>query len=230
VYYIEFNMDYGMGMGGGGQQQMMMSSSISAVSLSVIAAGVIFVMTQGGFSLFGTPTTQAPTTQPVFVETSAPETQDLDGARLITNGIYSMRVEGSSCGSQKVVFNKADSEKWLWNLNKVDSISVNGVDDVPVYTIESFYKVTRVACEQRYLTAPDGCNSAPYLDRYRAMDLSQRWVLIRDSSDKYQIRSLLCAKNMARNQYIIQSGAENNSTPRFSPGSGTPFEMSLPAM
>lgn len=222
-------MDYGMG-GGGQQQQMMMSSSISAVSLSAIAAGVIFFMMQGG-SLFGTPTTAAPLTEAAALpDGNVPVTQDLDGARLITNGIYSMRVEGSSCGSQKVVFNKADSEKWLWNLNKVDSIDMNGVTGVPVYTIESFYKVTRVACEQRYLTAPDGCNSPPYLDRYRGMDLSQRWVLVKDTSGKYQIRSLLCAKNMARNQYIIQSGAENNSRPRFSPGSGTPFEMTLPTM
>lgn len=221
-------MDYGMG-GGGQQQQMMMSSSISAVSLSAVAAGVIFFMMQGG-SLFGTPTTAAPLTDPPSTGDTTVVTQDLDGARLITNGIYSMRVEGSSCGSQKVVFNKADSEKWLWNLNKVDSIDMNGVTGVPVYTIESFYKVTRVACEQRYLTAPDGCNSPPYLDRYRGMDLSQRWVLVRDTSGKYQIRSLLCAKNMDRNQYIIQSGAENNSRPRFSPGSGTPFEMTLPTV
>ena len=213
----------GMGAGGGQQQQMMMSSSISAVSLSVLAAGgVALAMSQGWFGGESGTTTAAAVEE---VDPNAtPVTDNLDGARLITNGAYSMRVQGSSCGNQQVVFSKADSAKWLWNLKRVDTVRLGAQEGVPVYTIESLYKLSREACDKRYLTAPDRCESSPYLDRYRGMDLSQRWVLV-ESGGMYQIRSLLCTKNLARNQYIVQSGNRNNSKPRFSPGSGTPFEL-----
>lgn len=212
-----------MGGGGGQQQQMMMSSSIAAVSFSVLAAGGIFLAMQQGWFGGGETTTAAAVVENPDPN-ATPVTDNLDGARLITNGLYSMRVEGSSCGNQKVVFSKADSAKWLWNLKRVDSVTLGGQTGVPVYTIESFYRVSRKACDKRYLTAPDGCTSRPYLDRYRAMDVTQRWVLV-ESGGMYQIRSLACTKNMAKKQYIVHSGEDEISYPDFSPGSGTPFEL-----
>lgn len=213
-----------MGGGGGQQQQMMMSSSISAVSLSVALAGLGLAGWQMGW-FGGSPTTPAPVTSTLEEEGAQPVTQNLDGARLITNGIYSMRVQGSSCGNQQVVFSQADGTKWTWNLKNVGGIDIDGQKGVPVYTIESTYKVTREVCDKRYLTAPDGCRGNPYLDRYRAMDFSQRWILAQNSQGMYEIRSLLCAKNQQRSQYLVQSGGQNNSKPQFSPGSGTPFEL-----
>jgi len=221
----------GYGMGGGGQQQqLMISSSVSAVSLSMILGGYgLLAYTQKWFPFAkksdtgtetGTTTTATTTDQTQIVV----ETNDLGGTRLITNGIYSMKVLGSSCGNQQVVFSKADGGKWLWNLKTLGYIKVDG-QEVPVYSIESDYKLTREACDKRYLTAPDGCNSAPYLDAFRPMDFSQRWVLVKDTNNRYQIRSLLCAKDQQFNQFLIQSGGENNSKPSFSRGSGTPFEM-----
>lgn len=214
-----------MGMGGGGGQQQMMMSSVSAVSMSVALAGLGLAGWQMGWFGGSTPTTAAPVTSTLPEEGAQPVTQNLDGARLITNGIYSMRVQGSSCGNQQVVFSKADGTKWAWNLKNVGDVTIDGQQGVPVYTIESAYKVTREVCEKRYLTAPDGCRGAPYLDRYRAMDFSQRWILAQNSQGMYEIRSLLCAKNQQRSQYLIQSGSQNNSQPQFSPGSGTPFEL-----
>ena len=213
-------------MGGGGGQQQMMMSSVSAVSMSVALAGLGLAGWQMGW-FGGSPetTTAAPLASTLPEEGAQPVTQNLDGARLITNGIYSMRVQGSSCGNQQVVFSKADGTKWAWNLKNVGTVTIDGQQGVPVYTIESAYKVTREVCDKRYLTAPDGCRGSPYLDRYRAMDFSQRWILAKNSQGMYEIRSLLCAKNQQRSQYLIQSGGRNNSKPQFSPGSGTPFEL-----
>jgi hypothetical protein len=220
------SLNYGLGMGGGGQQQqMMMSSSISAVSLSVALAGLGLAGWQMGWFGGSSEPEPEPVTSTLPEEGAQPVTQNLDGARLITNGIYSMRVQGSSCGNQQVVFSKADGTKWAWNLKNVGTIDIDAQKGVPVYTIESTYKVSRQACDKRYLTAPDGCRGSPYLDRFRAMDYSQRWILVQNSQGMYEIRSLLCAKNQQRSQYIVQSGANNNSKPGFSAGSGTPFEL-----
>lgn len=220
--------NYGGGMGGGGQQQqMMISSSISAVSLSMILGGYGFLAyTQNWFPFGGKPPPTPNPPAPVVGgdDGTVIETSDLGGTRLITNGIYSMKVLGSSCGNQRIAFGKADGGKWLWNLKTLGTIKVDG-QEVPVYTIESDYRLTREACDKRYLTAPDGCNAPPYLDSFRPMDFSQRWVLVKDINNKYQIRSLLCAKDQQFNQYLIQSGASDNAAPSFSRGSGTPFEM-----
>lgn len=218
------SLNYGMG-GGGGQQQMMMSSA-SAVSFSVLAAGLGFAAWQMNW-FGGSTTTPAPIITTLPAEGATPVTQDLDGARVIMNGIYSMRVVGSSCGNQQVRFQKADGTKWSWNLNKVGDVNIDGQEGVPAYTIESVHKLTREACDKRFLTAPDGCSSGPYLDRFRAQDYSQRWILIKNSQGMYQIRSLVCAKNFAKKQYIVQSGEVENSKPTFSYGTGTPFELNL---
>lgn len=220
-----------MNFGGGGSQQMM-SSSISMVSLCVVAVAAAVLAWQMG--VFGGSTAPAPVItapQPV-VETDGtegtPVMENMDGARLITNGNYSMRTEGTDCNNQSVLFSLADNSKWLWNLKTVGAATVDGQQNVPVYTIESFYRVQDEVCDKRFLTAPIGCKEPPYLDRYRAMDYSQRWILMRTYDGLYTIRSLLCTKSRSLNQYIIQSGSKNNSKPRFSPGSGTPFEFRLP--
>lgn len=228
---------YGGGMGGGGQQQqMMMSSSISAVSMSLILGGLGFLAwNQGWFGLnkgsgdgtgtgTGTGTETGDATANTTTTTTTVETADLGGTRLIMNGIYSMKVVGTSCGNQRVVFSQADGGKWLWNLKTNGYIDVDG-QETPVYTIESYYRLSREACAERYLTAPEGCNSPPFLSAYMPMAFSQRWILVKDGANKYQIRSLLCVRNEQFNQYIINSGGKNQSEPVFSRGSGTPFDM-----
>jgi hypothetical protein len=215
-------------MGGGGGQQQMMMSSASAVSFSVLAAGLGFAAWQmnwfGGGST-PTPTPVIQTTLPA--EGASPVTQDLDGARMILNGYYSMKVVGSSCGNQKVRFSQADGQKWTWNLNNVGTTNIDGQTGVPVYTIESIYKRQGKACDERFLTAPVGCKDAPYLDIYRPMNSSQRWILVQTSDGSYQIRSLLCAQNNERNQYIKHSGSDNNSMAYFTGGTGTRFQLNL---
>lgn len=212
--------------GGGGQQQMMMSSA-SAVSFSVLAAGLGFAAWQMNW-FGGSTTTPAPmivTTLPA--EGATPVMQDLDGARVITNGDYSMKVVGSSCGTQRVRFSQADGEKWTWNLNNVGTTNIDGQSGVPVYTIESIYKRQGMACDERFLTAPVGCNDPPYLDIYRAMNDSQRWILVQTSDGRYQIRSLSCARTNKRNQYLKHSDSQKNSLAQFTAGTGTRFNLNI---
>jgi hypothetical protein len=215
-------------MGGGGQQQMMMSSA-SAVSFSVLAAGLGFAAWQmnwfGGGSTPPPPPPVIPTGLPA--EGAVPVTQDLSGARLILNGYFSMRVVGSSCSRQQVRFSQADGEKWTWSLNSVGTANIDGQTGVPVYTIESIYKRQGMACDERFLTAPIGCNDPPYLDVYRPMNDSQRWILVQTADGRYEIRSLLCAQNNERNQFIKHSGSGNNNPAYFTAGTGTRFQIPL---
>lgn len=222
---------YGQG-GMGGQQQMMISSSIAMVSLSVVAAAVGILGWQQGW--FGKSQAQkdaeaaAKATEDAAKAAAAaaaagPAVGDLNGARLITVGAFSMRVVGSSCGNQQIGFSDAKSEKWVWNLNKVGTFTI-GSQTHNVYTIESYYKNTQQACEKSYLTAPAGCRSAPYLDSYKPYNNAQKWI-ITGTPGNYQIRSLLCARSKASSQFLRQSAGNKYDRPFFAGGSGSPFQL-----
>jgi len=211
---------------------MMMSVSSSAVSFSLLAGLGVLAYTQGWFGKSTSQVTNQNEQNEPAVPIRAgesPVTTDLDGYRMITNGNFSMRVEGSSCGNTRTIFKLADGSKFFWNLKKVGTANVGGDKGIAVYTIESLYKIQNDVCNNRYLTAPLGCNEAPYLDRFRGYDNSQKWVFVSDGSGQYQLRSLLCTVSGTLNQYIGQSGNQNNSRPKFTAGSGTRFTIANPS-
>ncbi|MGA1563757.1 MAG: hypothetical protein ACO35C_03945 [Pontimonas sp.] len=220
---------YGQG-GMGGQQQMMISSSIAMVSLSVVAAAVALFGWQQGW--FGKSQAQkdkeaadkaAADAAAAAVAAGPVVSDDLTGAKLITVGAFSMRVVGSSCGNRQISFSDAESTKWVWNLNKVGTFTI-GSSTHNVYTIESYYKNTQEACEKSFLTAPSGCSSAPYLDRYKPMNNAQKWIIV-GTPGNYQIRSLLCTRGNSSQQYLRQSAGNKYDRPFFAAGSGSPFQF-----
>ena len=204
----------GMPMGGmGGQSTTMMSSALSAsLVMSILAAGA-FMMMKGSSS---TPTDIADTA-PVETGTPAPVTSNLDGAKLVTVGGISMNVTGSSCGNGRIGFSESKNDKWIWKLKKAGDW--NGL---PYYTIESFYKTFSNACSERFLTAPTGCKSPPYLSKAE-FGPRQYWILAGDATNGYQIRSLACARNRYENQYLMQSVHNKKDQPFFSSRSGSTF-------
>ena len=215
-------MNYGMmggGMGGsmGGQQNtMMMSSAMGAsVCLSMLAAGGYFMMNKP-------PPTQPPTyedetSEDTSSETTAP-TGDLDGARVITVGANSMRVDGK-CSNGNVVFRVAKNDKFVWNLRKVGTTP----DGLNYYTMESFGKLFGNACNKRFLTAPYGCKGAPYLASAQRGP-AQYWIITGDATAGYQIESLLCRQSRTRS-YLLQSGNKKKKTAQFSLRSGSSFTI-----
>jgi len=108
---------------------------------------------------------------------------------------------------------------WLWRLNKVAEHA-----GVPVYTIESFYKQFSNACDARWLTAPTGCQSAPYLGT-KETGPRQRWIVVGNQSSGFQIRNLACTKSRHSRQYLMQSAGNRDQKPFFSAGSGSTFSI-----
>lgn len=149
--------------------------------------------------------------------TDAPATSNMDGAKLLTIGGFSMKVTGQ-CGSGKISFSESKNDKWLWNLKKAGDW--NGV---PYYTIESFYKNFNKACGSRFLTAPTGCKSPPFLSKAE-FGPRQYWLLIGDATNGYQLRSLACAKSRFPS-YMMQAGQKKNKLPTFSARSGSTFQV-----
>ena len=216
------NYGYGGGMGGGmGSQQTttMMSSAMGAsVCLSMLAAGGYLIMNR----------TQAPivedtSSNDTSATTSAPTTSasspgDLDGARVITVGTNSMRVDGG-CANGKVTFRVAKGDKWVWNLKKVGATP----EGLNYYTMESFGKLFAGSCNKRYLTAPYGCKGDPYLAGAQRGP-AQYWVITGSATAGYQIENLMCRQ--ARTQsYLMQSGNSKKATPHFSPRGGSTFRI-----
>ena len=210
----------GGGMGGGASSMPMMSSSMAAsVSLSAVAALAFYMMNKSGSSgggVAGDEMPLLPETGGAGATTAAPVTANLDGAKLITVGGISMNVEGSSCGNGRVDFAESKNDKWIWSLKKAGDW--NGI---PYYTIESFYKNFASACQERFLTAPTGCKSPPYLATTE-FGPRQFWLIAGDAVNGYQLRSLACARSRYENQYLMRS-AQGDAKPMFSARSGSKF-------
>jgi len=219
---MNYGYGYGGGMGGSSQMPMMMSSS-SMIFLCLIVGVVAFVMISSGDKKKKEEAAQEAAAiaeaQANAAAAEKPSTEDMSGARLLTVGGLSMVVEGSSCGNGVIRFSESKNDKWLWRLQKVGEY--NGV---PVYSIESFYKNFSNACDSRFLTAPTGCGSAPYLGP-KENGPRQRWILVGDSTNGYQIRNLACTMSRHERQYLMQSAGNKNDKPFFSSGSGSTFTV-----
>ena len=218
----------GYGMGGGSSTMMPMMSSMVAVSscAAVAIGGYLFYTNQqkqqvaAAAALAASSTTEE---EPESLTSQQIVQDDLSGERLVTIGTYSLRNTSSNCENGRVGFaSGVDSSKWLWNFTKVkDWVSSDGVSSYPVYTIESVHKTQSKACDKRFLTANDQCRSPPTLEKRQWGD-SQLWIVIK-KGEGYQLRSLLCTRGRAANQYLMQSGGNNNERPFFSSGSGSNF-------
>ena len=147
----------------------------------------------------------------------APVTSNLDGAKLITVGGISMNVKGT-CGKGSVSFSESKNEKWVWNLKKAGDW--NGI---PYYTIESFYKNFASACSNRFLTAPTGCKSPPFLSKAE-FGPRQYWLFVTDGTN-YQLRNLACAQGLFPNSYLMQAAQKGKKRPMFSARSGSTFSI-----
>ena len=204
----------GYGSGSGSQSSMMMMSSFSAICLClVLGAAAFLLLTSGSKKDTTTPAPAATTT----TNEEEVETEDFSGAHLITVGGISMLVEGDSCGNGKVLFSESKNDKWLWKLHTAGKYG-----DAPTYYIESFYKNFSSACDERWLTAPSGCNGPPYLSK-RENGPRQKWVLTKDGNG-HQIRSLACVMSRSARQSLIMG--QQNSAPFFTDGgSGSTFNL-----
>lgn len=205
----------GMGMGAGSSTTMMSSALGASVCMSAIGAVAFFVM-RGRSGGDGSAADMGPPL-PESTGSPAPVTSNLDGAKLITVGGISMNVEGSSCGNGRIGFAESKNDKWIWRLKKVGDW--NGI---PYYTIESYFKNFSTACGERFLTAPTGCKSPPYLDNAE-FGPRQYWIIVGDATNGFQIRSLACARSRFENQYLMQSAQNGDDRPIFSARSGSTF-------
>ena len=206
---------YGGGMGGGmgSQSTTMMSSAMGAsVCLSMLAGGAYFMMNAPKAT--DAPETDAPGTS----ESSAPTNSagDLDGARVITSGTNSMRVDGK-CSNGKVTFRVAKNDKFVWNLKKVGTTP----DGLNYYTMESFGKLFGAACNKRFLTAPFGCKGPPYLATAQRGPL-QYWIITGSATSGYQIENYSCRQARTKS-YLLQSGNAKTGNAQFSNRSGSSF-------
>jgi len=210
---MNFYGGYGGSGGAGSQSSMMMISSFSAICGCLLLAVVAFMMMSGGAKEKET-TTAAPI---VTTGDDEVETSDLSGARLLTVGAKSLMVEGDSCGNGTIAFSESKDDKWLWKLH-----SAGTWNSYPTYYIESFYKNFSSACDERWLTAPTGCKSKPYLSK-RENGPRQKWVLVKDGTG-YQIRSLACSQSRFARQSLMVG--QNSKTPFFTDGaSGSTFSI-----
>lgn len=202
----------GYGSGGGSQSSMMMMSSFSAICLSLVIGGLaLFLMNQKP--------TVTTTPAPIVTTTGDEEVEqtDFSGAQLVTVGGISMMVEGDSCGNGKVLFSPSKTDKWLWRLH-----SAGTYNTTPIYYIESFYKNFSSACDERWLTAPNGCNGPPFLAN-RENGPRQRWMLTKDGNG-HQIRSLACVMSRSSRQSLMMG--QQNAAPFFTDGgSGSTFSL-----
>ena len=218
---MNYGMGYGGGMGGGmGGSSTMMMSSFSAICLSLVLGVVVFIMMQQNSKKTAQDAAAAAAIEEAKASAEAaerPVEDNLSGARLLSVGGLSMVVQGSSCGNGTVRFSESKNDKWLWRMNKVAEHS-----GVPVYTIESFYKQFSNACDARWLTAPTGCQSAPYLGP-KETGPRQRWIVVGNQSSGFQIRNLACTKSRHSRQYLMQSAGNRDQNPFFSAGSGSTF-------
>ncbi len=220
-------MNYGYGsMGGGmmGGSSSMMMSSVSMICLCLVLAVAGFFLWQRSQNSANTQQQAAAAEAIAAAQASSDEAEmpvedDLSGARLLTVGGLSMVVEGDSCGNGTVRFSEQKDDKFLWRLNKVTTYN-----NVPVYTIESFFKQFANACDSRWLTAGTGCKSAPYLGP-RETGPRQQWIIIGNATTGFQIRNLACTKSRHERQYLMQSAGTRNSKPFFSSGSGSTFNI-----
>lgn len=210
---MNFYGGYGGSGGAGSQSSMMMISSFSAICGCLLLAVVAFMMMGGGAKEKET-TTAAPI---VTTGDDEVETSDLSGARLLTVGAKSLMVEGDSCGNGTIAFSESKDDKWLWKLH-----SAGTWNSYPTYYIESFYKNFSSACDERWLTAPTGCNSKPYLSK-RENGPRQKWVLVKDGTG-YQIRSLACSQSRFARQSLMVG--QSGNAPFFTDGaSGSTFSI-----
>ena len=157
---------------------------------------------------------------PVTPEETKSAVNGLDGAKLITVGDQSMVVEGDSCSKGKVVFSTQDGAKWHWRLHRIGDY--NGKD---VYSIESDYKNFSKTCDERWLTAPTGCEGKPFLAK-RSAGPTQSWMIYA-SGGGYQIRNLSCVRSRRSNTYLFASGKDKGDV-RFTSGGGSTFMLEDP--
>jgi len=212
---MNFYGGYGGSGGAGSQSSMMMISSFSAICGCLLLAVVAFMMMGGGAKEKET-TTAAPIVTTGDRDDEV-ETSDLSGARLLTVGAKSLMVEGDSCGNGTIAFSESKDDKWLWKLH-----SAGTWNSYPTYYIESFYKNFSSACDERWLTAPTGCNSKPYLSK-RENGPRQKWVLVKDGTG-YQIRSLACSQSRFARQSLMVG--QSGNAPFFTDGaSGSTFSI-----
>ena len=206
---------YGGGYGSGGSQSsMMMMSSFSAICLCLVLGAMAFLFLMPKKPKDPAPVAPVTTTNNDKEEI---EQENFSGSHLITVGGISMLVEGDSCGNGKVLFSESKTDKWLWKLHAAGTYN-----DAPTYYIESFYKNFSSACDERWLTAPSGCNGPPFLSK-RQNGPRQKWVLTKDGNG-HQIRSLACVMSRSERQSLIMG--QQNSAPFFTDGgSGSTFTL-----
>lgn len=186
----------------------------TTTTVLIVAVLAILSSALGGVLFFSNRKTDIvdPTLAPV---TDSAVSADLGGARLITIGANSLIVDGG-CSSSSVRVSDDGDSKWVWELHNVGTF--NGK---PMYAIESTYKNFDASCDKRWLTAPSGCRSAPYLASRKSGPL-QHWMIY-SSGSGYQIRNVSCVQGRFANSYLMGSGSNKNRRLRFSGGSGSTF-------
>jgi hypothetical protein len=204
----------------GNNTMIFIALGVGAALLSSSVSGAIYM---NGGSLSMGQSSSPEQTMPVSDEETSSAVSGLDGAKLITVGDNSMVVEGSSCSQGKVVFSTQDGAKWVWRLHRIGEY--NSKD---VYSIESDYKNFNQACDERWLTAPSGCNGPPYLAK-RSAGPTQSWMIYQ-SGGGFQIRNLSCVRARRSNTYLMVSGSkEGQVKPSFSSGGGSTFNLEDPS-
>lgn len=133
-----------------------------------------------------------------------------------------MKVEGSSCGNGELRMASKENDKWVWKINRISTWKSAG-KEIPVYTIESFYRNFSEGCEKRFLEAPPGCGGSPRLAA-RKIGPSQAWIFVSDG-ESVQIRSLQCAESRHAQSFLSGSAGKKNSRLYFSGGSGSMFKI-----
>lgn len=222
--YGGFNSYGGMGggMGGGGSSSMMMSAAMSASMLSVALVGGYMLMNKNTSDSTADVPDSEPAATSAASSTTAPSGGNLDGARLITLGSLSMKVEGS-CGKGSISFAQSQNDKWNWKLRKAGALS----DGTSYYVIESDFKNFNHACSKRFLTAPLGCKSAPYLDKAQ-FGPQQYWLVIGDDNSGYQLQSLACKQGRFERSFLMQAAQAGKKKPIFSARGGSSFQITAP--
>jgi len=200
-----------------GNSQMMMMASLMLCCCVVVSAGAGFMLLKPGAA----PPAPEPPVEDSGEDTGGGGSGDFDGATMFLVGSLAMSVEGS-CGSSKIQFKTPSNSKTAWKVRKAGTTA----DGTDYYILESDFKTFVQACDKKFLTAPIGCRSGPYLDRSMSSP-RQYWILEGDKSN-VSLRNLACKMSRYPNQFLQQSGQKGSQKPNFTTRGGTLFQMEAP--
>jgi hypothetical protein len=225
----------GMGMGGmGGGSSQMMSSMMMFCSCSIALAG-------GAYLLMNNNKPEEPpmpmmpelleqtTTTGSTMTTGTAGANGLDGSYMIMVGEQSMFPEGA-CGNSAIYFSNPGSTDGgnmgsTWIIKKAGSTSA-GQD---FYTLMSDAKSFAQTCRKRYLTAPSGCKTRPFLDIPRSGP-QQYWLINGTAEAGYSLQSLACKMGRHTRQFLQTPGQNNKAKQQtdFAARAGSNFLLTPP--